>query len=326
MTQGNRNPFIDYPYLVEYIWGEMSGEVLNLDELLCSADEQFELGVSNGYLGNVVDKQVDTVFWMVGDVLHAMSLVNHGSQLKSLPSTPVSCSDVSTRFMGWTEAPIIGISATAPALLYTHFSDFPAVNAHTTYYAVFAQEVQSELTGETITINKNDSADWTLTNLKHKQNQTDGAYWILAKDASIISPVIDLQALDSVSMNIRSYQGKKTVAISVDGTEIGQLTASTNTIQRYVWTAPELSGNHSLTFTGIDVTASYGVGVNEISIYMGGEQATYVNYLTHCDKTSLDDLSIQVTNRQMRKILRDGQLYIQVNQQTYDSMGRVVNR
>ena len=59
---------------------------------------------------------------------------------------------------------------------------------------------------------------------------------------------------------------------------------------------------------------------------MGGEQATYVNYLTHCDKTFLDDLSIQVTNRQMRKILRDGQLYIQVNQQTYDSMGRVVNR
>ena len=326
MTQGNRNPFIDYPYLVEYIWGEMSGEVLNLDELLCSADEQFELGVSNGYLGNVVDKQVDTVFWMVGDVLHAMSLVNHGSQLKSLPSTPVSCSDVSTLFMGWTEAPIIGISATAPALLYTHFSDFPAVNAHTTYYAVFAQEVQSELTGETITINKNDSADWTLTNLKHKQNQTDGAYWILAKDASIISPVIDLQALDSVSMNIRSYQGKKTVAISVDGTEVGQLTASTNTIQRYVWIAPELSGAKSLMFTGVNGTASYGVGLNEITLYLGGAEAIYVNYLTHCDDIPSDIASTQMPKQPIRKILSNGQLYIQVNQQTYDSMGRVVNR
>lgn len=325
-TQGNRNPFIDYPYLVEYIWGEMSGEVLNLNELLCSADEQFELGVSNGYLGEVVDKQVDTVLWMVGDMQHAMSLLNHSSLLKSLPSTPVSCSDVSTCFIGWTEAPIVGISATAPAHLYTHLSDFPAVNAHTTYYAVFAQEGQSKSTGETITINKSDSTDWTLHNLKHKQNQTDGAYWILVKDASIVSPEIDLQALDSVSMNIRSYQGKKMVAILVGGTEVGQLTASTNIIQRYVWTAPELSGNNSLTFTGIDVTASYGVGLNEISIYMGGEQATYVNYLTHCDKTPTDVSSTLVPQRPMQKILRDGQLYIHVNQQTYDSMGRVVNR
>ena len=50
-TQGNRNPFIDYPYLAEFIWGEMSGQVLDFDQLLCSADELFQLGVSNGYLG-----------------------------------------------------------------------------------------------------------------------------------------------------------------------------------------------------------------------------------------------------------------------------------
>jgi len=326
LTQGNRNPFIDYPYLVEYIWGEMSGEILEMDELLCSADELFELGVSNGYLGEVTDKQVDTVLWLVGDVQYDLSLVKHGSRLKYLPKAPASCSDVSTHFMGWTDMPIAGSMDTAPGVLYTQVADFPAINGNSVYYAVFAEEIQSAWTGETITINKSDSADWTLQHLKHKQNKTDGAYWILAKDASIISPVIDLQTLDSVSMNIRSYQSRTTVSISVDGEEIGSVTATTNTMQRYVWVAPEMSGNQSLTFTGVGSTASYGVGLNEITLYLGGEEATYLNYLTHCDKTSLEAIANPVPHHPMRKILRDGQLYIQVNQQTYDSMGRVVNR
>ena len=325
-TQGNRNPFIDYPYLVEYIWGEMSGEILEMDELLCSADGLFELGVSNGYLGEVTDKQVDTVLWMVGDMQYDLSLINHGSRLKYLPETPVSCSNVSTRFMGWTDMPIAGSIDTAPDLLYTQAADFPAINGNSIYYAVFAEEIQSECTGETITINKNDSTDWTLLNLKHKQNKTDGAYWILANGASIISPVIDLQALDSISMNIRTYQSRTTVSISVEGEEIGSVTATTNTIQRYVWKATEMTGDKPLTFTGVGGTASYGVGLNEITLYLGGEKATYINYLTHCDKTSLEAIANPVPHQSMRKILRDGQLYIQVDQLTYDCMGRLVNR
>lgn len=325
-TQGNRNPFIDYPYLVEYIWGEMSGEQLDLDQLLCSADELFQLGISNGYMGEVIDKLVDTIFWMVGDTQYDFTPINHGSRPRNLPISPISFSKESTIFMGWTDSPMTSTSDDAPDILYVKASDFPAINKNTIYYAVFAQKTEPENINEVITINKTDSASWTLENVKQAKNNTDGAYWLLVNNASITSPVIDLQMLDSVAVMIRSYQKRTTVAILVDGNEMGKISASTNVMQRYVWEAPEMTGDKELKFIGVDGTASYGVGLNEISIYMGGEQATYVNYLTHCDKTPTDVSSTLMPQRPMQKILRDGQLYIHVNQQTYDSMGRVVNR
>ena len=325
-TQGNRNPFIDYPYLAEFIWGEMSGQVLDFDQLLCSADELFQLGVSNGYLGEVQDMQIDTIFWMVGDTQYDCTYHHHGTKMKNLPEAPSSCSATSTTFMGWTTAPIADVSADAPIVLYTKAADFPAINTNTAYYAVFAQKTTSEIIGQTITLNKADSTDWTLTNLKQKSNNTDGAYWLLVKDASITSPVIDLQTLDSIAMNIRSYQSKTTVSISVNGDSLGTLSAETNSIQRYVWSAPELTGSQSVTFTGINGTASYGVGINAISLYLGGTKATYTNYLTHCDDGPATLLTTPNVNNLIRKIIRNGQLLIIHNGQIYNTLGNNIEQ
>ena len=53
--QHNRNPFIDYPYLAEYIWGEKAGQLVDMSHLISSSDPRFVVGESNGWIENSTD-------------------------------------------------------------------------------------------------------------------------------------------------------------------------------------------------------------------------------------------------------------------------------
>ena len=48
--QKKRNPFIDYPYLVEYIWGDLKGEAVDFTRLVCSQSPAFIPDVSDGHV------------------------------------------------------------------------------------------------------------------------------------------------------------------------------------------------------------------------------------------------------------------------------------
>ena len=47
--QHNRNPYIDYPYLAEYIWGKMAGKAVDMSHLVSSTDPRFIPGESDGW-------------------------------------------------------------------------------------------------------------------------------------------------------------------------------------------------------------------------------------------------------------------------------------
>lgn len=322
LTQGNRNPFIDYPYLAEYIWGERSGQTLDFELLLCSADERFLLGVSNGCIGGATQVTLDTVFWMLGDEVIDCSYIYHGSTIKYLPKEPVSCSSTSTHFMGWTPQPIQSTCTQSPDRLYNKVSEFPAVQTNTCYYAVFAEVQSTDQAGQVVSLNKSDSTDWTLTSLKPTRNSTDGDYWLLVKNARIASPQVDLSMLDSIAFTFRSYQSKKNIAILVDSVNIGQVSAATNTMQRYVWSAPELTGTSSLLFTSPDATASYGPGISEITLYLGGQQTSCTHYITHCEEGAGVDVPSVVNP--YTKVLQKGQLLILRDGHTYNAQGALI--
>jgi len=92
-TQGNRNPFIDYPYLAEYIWGERAGESVDLDRLIHSEDIRFIPDVSNGYdsiPSSINEISVDENVTAIKILRDGQLLIVHQGKLYNVCGQPVA--------------------------------------------------------------------------------------------------------------------------------------------------------------------------------------------------------------------------------------------
>ena len=335
-TQGNRNPFIDYPYLAEYIWGEKAGQTLELDDLITAYDSRFVLGESNGYLkgGSTVDPETKcTVTWLVNGEAYTAgnptTTVNEGGVVSVLPTAPKSCDEISTQFVGWSEEVIEGTQDNVPTDLFSTPDDAPDITQNTTFHAVFAQLEEEETTVSTpatIAMTLNNTQGWTLSGLIK-----DTKHWRMVKDSYIESPSVDASKITSITINMRTYGGSQynTIDFTVAGNKIGELSATTNKLKDYTWT-PTVppSGIGALRFSSITNTSENGPALSSITIETTGGTGTtttytYSRYITSCQGTSDIDF-VELPTQVCNKIISNDQLLIEYNGVYYNTLGQQV--
>ena len=143
-TQGNRNPFIDYPYLVEYIWGEHAGETIDMSKLIPSTDPAFVPGKSNGWKDGTTpdpgpgpDPENYTATWIADGTELTTTTAQSGKSPAMPTANPADCDEYRV-FRGWTTNSTYSGDGSD---LFT--TSAPAITSDIAFYAVYADKETS---------------------------------------------------------------------------------------------------------------------------------------------------------------------------------------
>ena len=308
--QNNRNPFIDYPDLVEYIWGNKVGQTVDLSAMVPTCEGQTG-AVKYG------------VTWMVnGEVLRVDS-VRENSKPASLPETPVSCSETSESFYCWCGAHWSGILPDyLPDDAETIFtaSEMPAVVMDVTYHAVFAHKD----TQQTGFVESSDTLDFSAQNYANGAKISSLTVGNVTASFSKGSGSTD-PAYYNTGTAVRCYPGNTMTVTAEDITKIefsfgsgdntNPITANTGTLNGSTWTGSA----DAVTFTVGGDSKHRRIQALKVTMNGQGVVTTYSDFLTSCAATDIENQQSPITNH---KLLIDGHLYIEVNGQIFTITGQ----
>ena len=320
--QHNRNPFIDYPYLAEYIWGNRAGEEVDFNNLLASFDEAFVPGVSNGWKEGdtpLPEKPKFGVSWSVCGEIVAVDSVYQNKKILSAPDRLQSCSATSDLFIGWTTQPISGTVDEVPEKLYKTLSEIPSVSEDIILYAVFANKTTIE-GGESATyIYDDDHTQGWQTNASYS------SYLLLDKGKTLSSPEINLAGLDSIIVRIRTYGGKEYNTLNVtinDAPLMDFVTTTGSTMTEYAWANDQTLTGRAMIVFSTNYGSKQGIGVESVRIVAQGTRVIYSDYLTSCSfETRIENQELRIIPH---KFLKNGQLYIRAGEYIYSITGQRV--
>ena len=308
--QHNRNPFIDYPELVEYIWGTQVGQTVTLAALVSAYDGETPPP------GPQPETPKFGVTWSVNGEELTVDSIEQNTNILSLPDTPTSCSTESSVFVGWTTASISGTTDEAPAVLYTKAAQFPAVTEDVTYYAVFAHgeivEYGPELGDVPFVF---DGSGLTFEN--------NGVSVVFATAGGANDP-----KYYGNGDAIRCY-AKNTITVTAEGMvqilfEFGSgdgsnaITPDVGTFNTNAW----IGNADEVVFTIGGTSGNRRIHGMTVSRIGSGDDEIYSAYLTDCgDPTDIENHKFETINH---KLIIDGHMYILVDDQLFNLQGQRV--
>lgn len=348
--QKNRNPFVDYPCLVEYIWGDSIGKSVELAKLVSSYDASFtgEGCPCAGTSGEEPKPVTFTVVWMANGSELSRETVNSGER-PVLPAAPMACDG--RQFVGWTAQSSYSDEADAPEDLFT--TTAPAISADITFYAVFAT-VTSGGSALSDTYAKITSADDLSSGSNYLIVATNGDSCMALKtqwkatyylDSEVFKPIADeltttepgiIWRIDVDNDQVSFYNADSAYLYIVKSGMYYNLKLGENTTDNKftyevnedgVWTFTSVTySDRILEYYAKKCSWSYHTSTGA-PMYLYKQQmedgSVWTNYSTVCTPVPTDIQTIEDQFR-ARKILRNGQLYIQYGERLYDIMGHAV--